>query len=140
VTGIRGIFLKVYCVIQQGFNLPPLEQWYVSILHDGVLPGALANRPNTAFTKNLLDDAKERVPRLKWDLTEVALRNFLVDEIGIPCSKFRVSWSNGWAFAPLGELREAWCRRYGDIKWDNPVEEWSKRPSIYEVSILDRKG
>src|SRR6516162_4528928 len=74
---------------QQGFNLPPLEQWYVSILHDGVLPGSLANRPNTAFTKNLLDDAKERVPRLKWDLTEVALRNFLVDEIGIPCSKFR---------------------------------------------------
>jgi hypothetical protein len=23
---------------QQGFNLPPLEQWYVSLLHDGVLP------------------------------------------------------------------------------------------------------
>jgi len=124
---------------QQGFTLPPLEQWYVSLLHDGVLPGALANRPNTAFTKNLLDDAKERVPRLKWDLTEVALRNFLVEEIGIPCSKFRASWGNGWSFAPLSELREAWCKRYGDVKWDTEGKEWSKRPSIYEASILDRK-
>lgn len=23
---------------QQGFNLPPLEQWYISLLHDGALP------------------------------------------------------------------------------------------------------
>jgi len=124
---------------QQGFTLPPLEQWYVSILHDGVLPGALANKPNTAFTKNLLDDAKERVPRLKWDLTEVALRNFLIEEIGIPCSKFRASWGNGWSFAPLSELREAWCKRYGEVQWDTEGKEWIKRSSIYEMSILDRK-
>jgi len=129
---------------QQGFNLPPLEQWYVSLLHDGVLPGALANRPNTAFTRSLLDDAKERVPRLKWDLTEVALRTFLIDEenIGIPCSKFRANSGNGWSFAPLLELREAWCCRYGPMKWDNPeAKEWSKKKGIYDdkVSILDRK-
>jgi len=126
---------------QQGFNLPPLEQWYVSLLHDGVLRGALVNRPNTAFTRRLLEDAIGRVPRLKWDLTEVALRNFLTDEetIGIPCSKFRANSGNGWSFAPLSELRDAWCRRYGPMKWDNPVKQWSKKPSIYEVSILDRK-
>jgi len=31
------------------------------------------------------------MPRLKWDLTEVALRNFLTDEetIGVPCTKYR---------------------------------------------------
>jgi hypothetical protein len=56
---------------QQGFTLPPLEQWYVMLLHEGVLPGGLAGRPNTAFTKSLLDDAKEQVPRLRWDLSEV---------------------------------------------------------------------
>jgi len=125
---------------QQGFNLPPLEQWYVSLLHDGVLPGALVNRPNTTFTRNLLDDAIERVPRLKWDLTEVALRNFLIDEenIGIPCSKFRANSANGWSFAPLFELREAWCRRYGPIKWDTDAKEWSRKKSE-QVSILDRK-
>src|SRR5215470_13966404 len=86
--------------------------------------GALPNRPNTALTRSLLDDAKERVPRLKWDLTEVALRNFLADEetIGIPCSKFRANSANGWSFAPLSELRDAWCRRYGPMKWDNSAE------------------
>ena len=127
---------------QQGFTLPPIEQWYVSLLHDAMLPGALVNRPNTAFTKSLLDDAKERVPRLKWDLTEVALRNFLTDEetIGVPCTKYRASWGNGWSFAPLSDLRKAWAKRYGTIKWDTPANEWSKKPPLLgEVDILDRK-
>ena len=109
-----------------------------------MLPGALANRPNTAFTQSLLDDAKDRVPRLKWDLSDVGLRNFLTDEesIGIPCTKYRASSGNGWSFAPLIELREAWCRRYGPMKWDNPeAKEWSKKKGIWDekVSILDRK-
>jgi hypothetical protein len=69
--------------------------------------------------QNLLDDAKEKIPRLKWDLSDVGLRNFLTHEegIGIPCTKYRTASSNGWSFAPLGELREAWCRRYGPSKW-----------------------
>ena len=77
-------------------------------------------RPNTAFTKSLLEDAMERVPRLKWDLTEVGLRNFLIDEetIGIACTKYRASFGNGWTFGPLDELRSAWSRRYGPVKWD----------------------
>jgi hypothetical protein len=102
----------------------------VMLLHDGTLPGALANRPNTAFTRSLLDDAKERIPRLKWDLTEVGLRNFLTDleTIGVACTKYRASIGNGWSFPPLGELREAWSRRYGPVKWDNPeAKEWSKK-------------
>jgi Mesyanzhinovviridae DNA primase len=64
---------------QQSHNLPPLEQWYVMLLHNGVLPGALSKRPNTAFTTSLVDDAKSKVPRL-GDLSDVALRNFLLDE------------------------------------------------------------
>jgi hypothetical protein len=112
---------------QQGFSLPPLEQWFVSLLHDGVLPGAGPKRPNTTFTSWLLIDAKDRIPRLKWDLSEVLLRNFLIDEeaVGIPCTKYRSSVGNGWSFAPLKDLREAWCRRYGSIKWDNPDAEWN---------------
>ena len=107
---------------QQGLTLPSLEQWYVMLLHDGVLPRAITNRPNTALTRNLLDDAKERFPRLKWDLTEVGLWNFLIDEdtIGIPCTKYRAKFANGWTFAPLEELRGAWARRYGPVKWDIP--------------------
>jgi hypothetical protein len=55
---------------QQGLNLPPLEQWYVMLLHNGVVPGALAGRLNTAYTFSLVNDAKEQVPRLRYDLTE----------------------------------------------------------------------
>ena len=114
---------------QQGHTLPPLEQWYVMLLHNGVLPGALAARPSTAFTKSLIDDARARVPRLR-DLTEVGLRNFLVDEesIGVVCTKYRTSIGNGWTFPPLSEAREAWSQRYGSVKWDNPdAVEWSKK-------------
>jgi hypothetical protein len=123
---------------QQGFTLPSLEQWFVGLLHDGVLPGALANRPNAAFTRSLIDDAKEKMPRLKFDLTEVALKNFLTDEecVGIPCEKLRTAAANGWSFAPLAELRDAWCRRYGPVKWDTDAMEWSRRQMI---AMLDRK-
>jgi hypothetical protein len=124
---------------QQGHTLPPLEQWYITLLHDGVLPGALVNRPSTAYTKSLVDDARAKVPRLR-ELTEVGLRNFLVDEesIGVVCDKFRSSIGNGWTFPPLAECREAWCRRYGPVKWDNPVEEWSKRS--VQSGVLDRRS
>src|SRR6516162_6064174 len=66
---------------QQSYNLPPLEQWYVGLLHNGKLPGALVRanppKPNTAYTRSLIDDAILRVPRLRWDLSDVGLRNFL---------------------------------------------------------------
>ena len=114
---------------QQSHTLPPLEQWYVMLLHNGKLPGALANRSSTAFTRSLIDDARAKVPRL-GDLTEVSLRNFLLDEecIGTTCTKYRAAIGNGWTFPPLAEAREAWCRRYGPVKWDNAeAVEWCKK-------------
>ncbi len=113
---------------QQSHTLPPLEQWYVSLLHNGKLPGALPKRPNTAFTSSLLEDAREQVPRLQY-LSDVELRNFLIDEerIGIVCEKYRAPTANGWAFPPLGECRQAWCDRWGPTKFDLPdAEDWSK--------------
>jgi hypothetical protein len=116
---------------QQRHTLPPMEQWFLALLHEGVLPGALAKRPNTAYTRSLIDDAKERFPRLKWDLTDVSLQQFLIDPeaVGIPCTKYRDARANGWSFAPLADLREARCRTWGPMKWDNAVEEWSKKRS-----------
>ena len=122
---------------QQVHNLPPLEQWYVMLLHNALLPGALNGRPSTAFTRNLIDDARAKVPRLR-ELTEVALRNFLLDEesIGTTCTKYRAAIGNGWTFPPLAEAREAWSRRYGPITWENAeAVEWGKKPP---ESILDR--
>jgi hypothetical protein len=65
------------------------------------------------------------------------MRNFLVDEesVGVACTKYRAAIGNGWSFAPLDELRGAWARRYGPMKWDNPATEWGKKA---KVSILER--
>jgi hypothetical protein len=114
---------------QQGLTLPPLEQWYLSILHRGVLPDALPNRENTTFTKSLMDDAKEHGgQRLRYDLSDVMLRNFLTDKekVGAICYKYRSSVGNGWSFPPLAEARAAWIKIWGETVWDNPAEEWKR--------------
>jgi len=66
-------------------------------------------------------------PRLRWDLSDVGLRNFLIDpeRIGVVCTKYRNSVGNGWSFPPLSECREAWERVYGPQRWDNlALREW----------------
>ena len=110
---------------QQVHTLPPFEQWYLMLLHDGKIPGAYYKRRNTALTRSLLDDARERVPRLRYE-TDVSLRNFLSDagRLGVVCTKFRTSAANGWSFPPLAECREAFEQLYGPQLWDNPAEEW----------------
>ena len=116
---------------QQSHTLPALEQWYVMLLHNGVLSQFVKNKPNTAWTKSLVEDAKMKVPRLRNDLTEIGLRNFLLDEerIGTVCTKYRSADKNGWSFPPLAEAREAWERCYGTVKWDNPdAKEWGDAP------------
>jgi hypothetical protein len=37
---------------QQTFTLPPIEQWYLSLLHDGRVPGALINADPLKPTPN----------------------------------------------------------------------------------------
>ena len=112
---------------QQVHTLPPWEQWYVMLLHNGKVPRALAKRPNTAFTNSLLADAREH-PRLRWDASEVALRDFLIDKkrLGIACTKFRASKANGWTFPPLAECRTEWEQIYGPTKWDTNVSDWGQ--------------
>jgi hypothetical protein len=120
---------------QQGHALPPMEQWYLTLLHDGKLPEALPKRLNTTFTQNLKKDAQEKFPRLRYDLSEVSLRNFLVDKdrIGVECEKFRSAIGNGWSFPPLDECREAWEAIYGPVAWESPGVEWGRKLSAEEL-------
>jgi hypothetical protein len=120
---------------QQAHTLPPLEQWYLSLLQDGRVPGALINadlfskkisRPSTAYTKSLREDAMERFPRLKWELSDSAIADFLVDENWPKAKKYRDSKGNGWTFEPLTESRAEWDKRYGPQPW-NKVKEWVDR-------------
>ena len=121
---------------QQNRTLPPLERWYLMLLHEGQLPGALVKRPNTAFTESLISDAKSKYARLRLDLTPESLRNFLIDPVstGIKCDKYKTAQCNGWAFPPLGECREAWSRIYGHVDWDTDAEEWTAGPQPVKPS------
>lgn len=128
---------------QQGHTLPPLEQWYLGLLHNGSLPGALPNRPNTAPTRRLVEDAREKFPRLRYDLSDAALRNFLVDSserIGISCAKYKNSAFNGWSFPTLAECREAWEAKYGLVTWDNPADEWEGGSAAVHSSAISPAG
>jgi Family of unknown function (DUF5906) len=117
---------------QQAHTLPPLEQWYLSLLQDGRVPGALINlnpkskkisRPNTAYTKSLREDAIERFPRLRWELSDNALADFMTDQSWPKAQRFRNNKNNGWTFEPLKESREAFDQRYGPRVWSE-AKDW----------------
>jgi hypothetical protein len=119
---------------QQVHTLPPLEQWYLSLLQDGRVPGALINlnpkskkmsRPSTAYTKSLREDAIERFPRLRWELSDNMLEEFVTDEGWPKATKFRDAKGNGWTFEPLAESRAQWDQRYGPQRWSEAVE-WGR--------------
>jgi hypothetical protein len=112
---------------QQSYNLPPLEQWYLTLLHNGTLPHAKEKTPYVAMTRALVESAKQRVPRLR-ELSDVALRNFLTDQeaIGVVVKKHRTSSANGWEFPLLSECREAWSKLYGPTEWDTDMLDWGE--------------
>jgi hypothetical protein len=106
---------------QQMRSLPAEEAWYFGLLQTGALPKAWAGRANSAFTKDLMADARAKFPRLSYDMSERSLQLFLEDEerIGIICRKARKSSNNGWGFPPLAECRTAWEGIYGA-----PADPW----------------
>ena len=109
---------------QQTRTLPPWEQWYLSLLQDGKLPAASNKKPNAAFTSGLLESVKERIPRLKFDASEITLRDFMLK---IGCTKYRTSIGNGWSFPPLAIARADWDKSYGTQPWENPTAEWGDK-------------
>jgi hypothetical protein len=117
---------------QQSLSLPPMEQWWLMLLHDGTLPGSYKRYPNRAFSAVLLKHAVDTNPKLRWRLDEYTLRDFL---IGMGCEKRHFTDGNGYIFPPLDEAREAWVQRYGPTTWDAKVEDWQER-----LGLLDRIG
>jgi hypothetical protein len=114
---------------QQRLTLPPLEQWYLGLLHEGRFPGRIwRSFPCRAWTDDLREDAKAKFPRLKWDLSDVMLAEFLKDVVG--CEQRRSAIGNGWSFPPLAEARAKWEERYGSVQWENAAAaEWGDKPA-----------
>jgi hypothetical protein len=89
-----------------------MEQWYLSVLEDGEIPGALINwdptkypdkksRPRHVYAHSLLAHAKDFHTRLRYELTYNQIQMFLED-VGWPkATKWRDKHSNGYIFFPL---------------------------------------
>ena len=112
---------------QQSKTLPPLEKYYAMLLHEAKLPGPrISKKPNRAMTRDLVEDAIKRVPRLKFELDEWSLRDFLTDtaRIGEVCTQKHFTHGNGYLFPPLAIARAAWEQLYGPTISDQEAEEW----------------
>jgi hypothetical protein len=109
---------------QKEQSLPLIEQWYVELLEDGKLPGAVS-RKDFACTRALVEDAKMRVPRLNGYLSDKGMGDFLRKQ-GCTAGKERGTFEQrGWRFPPLNQLRAEWSRRYSGWQWRYPEhEEW----------------
>jgi Bifunctional DNA primase/polymerase, N-terminal/Family of unknown function (DUF5906)/Primase C terminal 2 (PriCT-2) len=111
---------------QKQRSLSLLDQWFVELLQEGRLPGLRlysGQRVSTfPTTRDLGNDAVERVPGLRGKLSDQRLATFLKEWGGI---RDRNSQARGWKFRPLPQLRAEWARRYGGWEWDNEdLSDW----------------
>ena len=74
---------------------------------------------------NLTADARDRFPRLRFELSDSMLEDFLTDEGWPKAKKFRDSKRNGWSFEPLTDSRQAWDKRYGPQPW-SAARDWGE--------------
>jgi len=106
---------------QKVHSLSGEEEWLEDVLQQGVIPGRLDERLDRATTRDLVDDARRRVPKLRY-VSEIAFGNFLRDN---GCVKWRSATAKGRQFPPLQEMRAAWEKRFGGWKWEEPeLAEW----------------
>lgn len=125
---------------QQAHTLPPMEQWYFMLLHDAKLPGAGKKNPRLAMTKPLIEDAKNRVARLKWELGDTELKSFLTNKerIGLAHEHKHTRTGNGWLIEPLADCRKAWEKLYGPQRWETDAQEWEPVAELLDRSAMLR--
>jgi len=112
---------------QKEQSLPPLEEWLVEVLQDGALPGMkFDGEKDFASTRELVDDAKIRVPHGAARFSDKAVTGFLRKQGCIPAKRSRIgAETRGWKFHPLANMRQEWAARYGGWSWrDDKLENW----------------
>ena len=112
---------------QKEQSLPPLEEWFVEVLQEGVLPGLkFDGEKDLASTRALADDAKLRVPYGAARFSHKAIAVFLRKLGCVPQKINRDSLeTRGWKFPPLAKMRQEWSARYGGWSWrDDELQNW----------------
>jgi hypothetical protein len=133
---------------QQWQSLSALDEWWVEVLHTGVLVGSTEDAPNRAVSndydedveetsvhggrhvrrvrrKGLFDAARASSPRLR-NISDHAIGHYLTDK-GI--ERAWVRRRRGWEVPPLADCRDAWAANFPDVLWhDQGVTDWRAEP------------
>ena len=117
----REIYRTAALMGQKRRSLGPTDEYFEMLLQNGMLPGALTDRPDTSLSRSLLDDAQRRVPLMRH-VGETKLGQSLRERHG--CKKYSNGKQRGWTFPPVLEARAAWEKKYGPWPWDNEIREW----------------
>lgn len=106
---------------QKRQSMQPLEEWFCSILEEGVIPGA--GTGDLVAVEALHHVFNEGWPKAHASREAVgkALRRH-------GCYRIRGARGNSWRFPPLVELRARWAKAYGgEWPWEQDVAEWRTR-------------
>jgi hypothetical protein len=133
---------------QQIQSLSALDEWWVEVLHTGVLVGADPDEPHRAVSnryeedvsetslhggthtrrvrrEGLFDAARASSPRLR-SISDHAIGHYLTSK---GAERARPQRRRGWQFPPLAHCRDEWVKNFPDTLWhDQGITEWQAEP------------
>jgi hypothetical protein len=116
-------------------SLGGLEQWWVSLLNTGELPGAEEKNPRMVRSARLYDDAINYSPRNRY-VTDTSFGLFL-RKMG--CEHHHNAKFRAWIFPPLSLARKRWIADVGgEWEWLSSPRDWNDKASILD-NLLNAK-
>lgn len=107
---------------QKRQSMSPLQEWFCSILDDGVIPGA--GESDQVHIAALHRQAQESWQRMR-DVSPVAMGRFLKKH---GCYAIHTAKGTAWRFPRLADLRAKWVKAYGgQWAWDEELSDWRRR-------------
>jgi hypothetical protein len=105
-------------------SLKPEEQWWLSLLQAGELPGAHMKDPSLSPSEVLFDHARRTVPGLRH-ASDHLLGRYLRALGADRDHDWRVQGKRAWHFPALGQARADWAAKL-PTRWDAPgAKEWT---------------
>jgi hypothetical protein len=109
-------------------RLAGLDIYYATLLERAYLPGPPEIFPNRCLTQALHADLVE-IPDLRFTTLRAVGIYFGQKRFrDLGTVPWRTAWGNGWAFARLVTLRQAWELRQGGWQWPREQADWVWNP------------
>ena len=121
----RQIIRTAALQLQKARSLPPIAEWWESVLQNGWMP-FLKTHPGNVETDEvtstaLLNMMRDFAPRA-IDANATRIGRFVGDMGG---ERLHRRNGNQWRLKPLLEHRAHWENKYGKWNWDNEAKNWN---------------